>query len=778
MKNGGFTMQTNQNQALTMYPIFFDPINKRVTMERDGEKMRMFYKDEPWGIQVHDNGDVTFQMLAPNAEKVEVAGFGGYFSRDKIALEKGADGLFSKTVSGLAPCFHYHEWFVDGAKVVHPTAPIAYGCFGATNFFEIPGPNDDFWFLKDVPHGDVQVHSYTSHVNEHMKRCWVYTPASYGKDPERKYPVLYIQHGVGEDETGWIWNGKLNLILDNLIAEGKCTEMIAVVGCGYAFKKGESPVFFPGDYPAEIAEDLIPYIESKFAVKKGRKNRAMAGLSLGSAQAIQIVSKYPQLFAYLGVFSGMRDPEADAILAVHDKYPMDTVLMTAGTGEKGLNDAQKVYTDKFAALGVKAEQRCYPGFHDWHVWRESARDFAQMIFKEDAPSDEAEFTYRATKLTREQLDHQTFAEHMLMFDPINKGLIFDFDEKGRPAGRYKDEHAGYEIVDVKTGTARFWYRTSGAKTVQVNLWGMQKYDMELDAEGWWTCEVTGIEKGFHYYGLVVNGVDVVDTNGQVGYGGFSTINFMEMPEEDFAEYRLQNVAHGAIHMNYFKSSVTGRVKNCYVYTPASYTSNPQKRYPVLYLQHGGGENEIGWIWQGKIANIADNLIAQGAMEEMIIVMNTGYGFPADMNCHPSMSGFLQELPNDAVPFIDRTYRTLADREHRAMAGLSMGSMQTQKVVFAHPEMFAWAGLFSGGIVIQNEEDDYRDILLNKEEFERRFKLLFVSVGTKEFFLEPTRKSIAEIEEKGNHIEYFEDYGYHDWTFWRHSANKFLRLLFR
>ena len=216
----------------------------------------------------------------------------------------------------------------------------------------------------------------------------------------------------------------------------------------------------------------------------------------------------------------------------------------------------------------------------------------------------------------------------------------------------------------------------------------------------------------------------------------------------------------------------------YVYTPASYESQPEKRYPVLYLQHGGGENETGWIWQGKIANLADNLIAAGKMKEMIIVMNTGYGFPADMNCHPSMSGFLDELPKDAVPFIDTNYRTLADRENRAMAGLSMGGMQTQKIVFEHPETFASAGIFSGGLVLQNEENDYRDILLNKEHFQKQFEVFFVACGTQEGFIEETKKNAAEVAAKGADIHTYWDYGYHDWTFWRHCFYEFAQKVFR
>lgn len=770
-------MQTEQNQAVTMYPLFFDPIYKRVHFEKKDGKDKISYSDEAWGVKLEENGDVTFSMYAPTANVVEVAGLGGSMSRERISLERDESGCFSKRVSGIAPGFHYHNWFVDGVQVVHPKASLVYGCFGATNFFELPARGEDFWFLKDVPHGDVQIHTYTSKVNNHLKKCYVYTPPSYGKEAGRKYPVMYVQHGVGEDETGWIWNGKLNFIMDNLIAEGGCSEMLVVMCCGYAFQKDEDPVFFPGDFGRELVESCIPYIESKFAVKKGRENRAMAGLSLGSAQAIQIVSRYQQLFAHLGVFSGVRDTETETILKQHAVYPMQTVFMTAGEGEKGLGELQKEYTDKFAELGVAGGQRCYKGYHEWHVWRESLRDFAGLIFRDTAEEEEESFLYSEPIISKEQMDRQTFAEHLLMFEPVYKGLIHEVDEKGRPAGRYKDEHPGVEIVDSKSGSATFWFRAPGAKTVEIDIWGMGRFAMKQGEDNWWSCVVSNIEKGFHYYGCIVNGVDVVDGNAQVGYGGFRAINYFEMPEEDFEEYRLRQVPHGTIHMNYYRSGETGRYKLCYVYTPASYESNPHKKYPVLYLQHGGGENEMGWIWQGKIANLADNLIAAGKMQEMIIVMNTGYGFPKDHEYHPALSAFPEELADAAVQFVDENYRTLADRDYRAMAGLSMGGMQTQKVVFAHPELFAWAGIFSGGLVIQNDEEDYRDILLNREEFLKRFRMLFVACGTCEAFYESTKKNEDEVLAAGVPIEIFHDYGYHDWTFWRHCANSFLRKLF-
>lgn len=771
-------MYSKQNQAVTMYPLFFDPFYKKACFEEKNGKVTISYKDDLWGVRLEENNDVTFTMYAPNAKTVEVSGISGSMSGERIALDRKEDGTFSKTVSGIPQGFHYHNWFVDGARVVNPIAPIAYGCFGATNFFEIPRSGDDFWLMKDVPHGDVQFHTYVSRVNHHVKRCLVYTPPAYGRDPEKKYPVLYILHGVGEDETGWVWNGKLNFVMDNLIAEGKCQEMIVVMCCGYAFREGEDPVFYPGDFGRELTGDCIPYIESTFAVRKGRSNRAIAGLSLGSAQAIKIAGEYQHLFAHLGVFSGVRDRELETVLANMDQYPMQTVLLTSGVGEKGLDQMQREYAARFEPFGVAGGQRSYEGFHEWHVWRESLRDYATMIFRNDCKEAEDAFEYTEEKLPVAQLDKQTFAEHLLMFDPIYKGLILAVDEAGRPAGKYKDEPCGYRILDAATGRAGFWFRSKEAESVTVDIWGMKPAPMTKGEDDWWTCEVEGIEKGFHYYGLKVNGVDVVDGNAPVGYGGFRAINYLEMPEEDFEEYRYRQVPHGTIHMNYYRSEETGRNKLCYVYTPASYDREPEKRYPVLYLQHGGGENEMGWIWQGKIANLADNLIAQRQMQEMIIVMNTGYGFPEDRPYHPSMGAFLEEITGCSIRFIDAHYRTVADREHRAMAGLSMGAMQTQKVVLEHPELFAWAGIFSGTLTIRSEEADYSDVLLNREEFLKRYKLLFVACGTKEGFYETVRRNEDTILAANVPIEVFEGYGYHDWTFWRHCAKAFLPKLFQ
>lgn len=753
------------NQAITMNPMLFDPFNRVVsfTPKDDGFPEICYLEDEP-GVKVLENGDVVFSMKAPTAETVEVSGFGGTMGSDKYSLEKCEDGYFRKTVSGIGKGFLYHRWFVDGVQVMNPSDNFAYGCFGMTNFMEVPQPGKDFWYIKDVPHGDVRLHTYVSKETEHFKQCYVYTPPCYGEDPQKKYPVMYILHGVGESESGWLWNGKLNFIMDNLLAEKKCREMLVVIVCGYAFKKGENTVFFPGDFGKELTESVIPYIESNYPVLKGRKNRALAGLSLGSAQSIQIVSRFQNLFAHLGVFSGMRDIEAKVILEQNAEYPMETVLMTCGIDEKGLDVSQKEFTDQFKALGVNSDQRSFEGHHEWHVWRESARDFACMIFGGDCVNDDSEpvFEYTEPVLPIETMDEQTFEQHVGMFDPVYKGLIFDFDSEGRPAGRYFDEHHGANILDASTGKASFWFKGGAAKEVAVDVWGVGKYSMTREADSdWWSVTVDSIPSGFHYYWLVVNGVNTVDANAPVGYGGFRAVNFFEMPEEDFDLYRLRQVPHGTVHLNYFKSDITGRYKLCYVYTPAGYDTG-DKEYPVLYLQHGGGEDENGWIWQGKMRNIVDNLLDAGKIEPMIIVMNAGYAFPESGEWHPSLTGFTEEMPGCCVDFIDQTYRTRKAKKDRAMAGLSMGGMMTQHVVLAHPDLFGSAGIFSGGVPMEEPALD----------------VLFVSCGEQEDMINPIKENAEKMNASGKKVNTFFTEGGHEWKVWRRSLAEFLPLLFK
>lgn len=353
-------------------------------------------------VTLEDDGSVTFYIYAPNANKVEVAGMGGYFSSERIQLKPDMQGGFSANIKDFHWAMHYYFWYVDDVCITNPHAAISYGCFAAINTFEVPKEGEDFYFVRDVPHGTVSLCKYTSQVNGHIKESYVYTPPGY-ESGDGRYPVLYLQHGVGENETGWVWQGKMNFIMDNLIADKKCVPMIIVASSGYAFKDNEYPVFFPGDFDSELVNSIIPYIEENFKVKKGRNNRAVAGLSLGSGQATDIAARHPELFSAVGVFSGVAIHLMKKI--IDSPYRFEAVFMSAGDKEKeillGINEMVK----EFSLQGKNSTPKVYEGYHEWHVWRKSFKDFAQMLFTwDDAELDDID---KAVPVRSKNIDFTT-----------------------------------------------------------------------------------------------------------------------------------------------------------------------------------------------------------------------------------------------------------------------------------------------------------------------------------------------------------------------------------
>ena len=265
-----------------------------------------------------------------------------------------------------------------------------------------------------------------------------------------------------------------------------------------------------------------------------------------------------------------------------------------------------------------------------------------------------------------------------------------------------------------------------------------------------------------------------------GYGGFTPANFFEVPGGIDPElYLLKDVPHGSVRMCLYPCTMTGKTRAVWVYTPPKYDEEPEKRYPVLYLQHGGGENEIGWVWQGKINYIADNLLSEGKIEEMIIVMNDGYAFHPDGSGNHAMGDLDEVLVQDCIPFIDQKFRTVPDRHHRAMAGLSMGAMQSNMGVFRNLDYFANAGMFSGGFRLTGDNYDLRDVFEDPEKFNELFDVCFVASGEQEQpMCDELREMIRKQNEIGVNTHFYSCPGYHEWDTWRNAARHFMELLFR
>ena len=343
----------------------------------------------------------------------------------------------------------------------------------------------------------------------------------------------------------------------------------------------------------------------------------------------------------------------------------------------------------------------------------------------------------------------------------------------------------YPCVDEQ-GRATFQVVAPTANEVLVDICNT-KYPMTKNDQGVWEVTTDPLVVGFHYYALNVDGVRVNDPFSETFYGCSQQTSGIEIPEkpEAAAYYTYdKNIPHGQVRECQYWSEIEGRVRRCYVYTPAEYETSG-KSYPVLYLQHGMGEDERGWHQQGKMANILDNQIASGKAVPMIVVMdygNCGYGFgdiPGE-SFESFGASFYPILLGEIIPFIEKTFRVKTDRESRAMAGLSWGGHQTFDVALGNLDKFAYIGTFSGAIFMMPGTDMktlYDGVFADASSFNKKVKVLFMGMGSEENFGADTFcKSLSEI---GINNTYFESPGTaHEWLTWRRCLNAFIPLIFR
>ena len=364
--------------------------------------------------------------------------------------------------------------------------------------------------------------------------------------------------------------------------------------------------------------------------------------------------------------------------------------------------------------------------------------------------------------------------------------------------------ADYPRVD-DSGRVEIRVKAPDATKVKLNFWSGPKVDMVKQADGFWTVTTAPLVPGFHYYTLNIDGAEVADPNTQAYFGGSRPASAVEVPEPGSDYYLAKDVPHGAVREVWYNSKVTGTWRHAVVYLPPDYDSQAKTRYPVLYLQHGGGEDETGWIRQAHANFIMDNLIAEKKSKPMIVVMAYGYarragevppdltgkpfGSPEMMKAMQDMSAaFEDDVTKALVPFIDSTFRTLSDRDHRAMAGLSMGGMQTFQITLNHLDMFSYIGGFSGagGMLVLGDrkldpKTDYNGVFADPAAFGKKVHLLWMGVGT----VEPERmragllrlhNSLDEAQIK--HVFYESPGTDHEWQTWRRDLKDFAPRLFQ
>ncbi len=337
------------------------------------------------------------------------------------------------------------------------------------------------------------------------------------------------------------------------------------------------------------------------------------------------------------------------------------------------------------------------------------------------------------------------------------------------------------------GRVRVQISAPNANKVQLDIGGV-KYDLVKDDKGVWTGESAPQDEGFHYYQLNIDGASVPDPGTRYFYGAGRWGSGIEIPAADQDFYAIKDVPHGLVSENIYFSKITNTFRRCFVYTPAEYAQNPQKRYPVLYLQHGSFEDETGWASRGKAGLILDNLIAAGKAVPMIIVMDNGYASKPQTSENPGRpaSVFEEVMINEIIPMTDAKFRTIADREHRAIAGLSMGANQTMRIFMNNNDKFASYGGFSGtSNYPSTAEIDPATFLDGKfndgAAINKQVKVFWLGLGTKE--PNPFPGSVGAfrkmMDKQGIKYVYYESPGTaHEWLTWRRSLHQYAQLLFK
>jgi enterochelin esterase-like enzyme len=362
--------------------------------------------------RILDDLRVTFRIKAPDAQKVEF----GFFDNTRYAATKGEDGFWTATTTDpVVPGFHYYRMWIDGVQVNDPASQTFYGTGRDTSGIEVPEKEVDYYLPKDVPHGEVRERWYFSKTTEAWRRIFVYTPPGYDGDRETRYPVLYLQHGGGEDETGWPRQGRMSFILDNLIAAKKAKPMIVVMEQGYARRPGDptAPPAPPrpaqpgqnaprpdfsrmfGAFEDVIIKDLIPMIDATYRTIPERESRAMAGLSMGGMQTFQITLKNLDKFAYIGGFSGAGggfggpfdvSTAHGGVMADADAFNKKVKLLWLGIGTtepQRMYESVKNYHEALEKAGINHVYYESPGTsHEWLTWRRCLNEFAPLLFSD------------------------------------------------------------------------------------------------------------------------------------------------------------------------------------------------------------------------------------------------------------------------------------------------------------------------------------------------------------------------------------------------------------
>lgn len=723
---------------------------------------------------VNADNTVTFNYRNEKAKHVQVdVQFAG-----RHDMKKGENGVWTLTLGPAAPDMYPYCFVVDGNSVMDPANPDWFPNEGFKNsLLDIRGNGKPLVHaMQQVPHGAVEYRNYYSKTLGVYGNAIIYTPPSYYKNPQKKYPVMYLISGTTDTEEVYFKVGRVNFILDNLIAEGAAKEMIVVLPYGNPIKYypagGVSDPFRFDMFGTDFVNDLMPFVEANYRTINDRDHRAIGGFSRGGNQGLSVGLTNLDKFSWLCSYSSFTSMELPGVYDDAEKLNKQIHLFWLGVGtDDFLYGNAKEYMDFLDKKGIKNRKE-FTTDKFGHTWM-NAKYFLdkslRLLFQEGKDP------YQGMTNQQPKTEEKAVAQKQ------EQRLTPEVMKRLFPAGVVSPEYNA-------DGSVTFRFRDANATKVELDCQmcnGLQP--MERDTEGVWSITVKPQEPDIYPYAFVVDGTQIADPQ-----------NMFIFPNESFkyslADVRaatntvqdIQDVPHGKVSYRYYHSNVLGFERPMCVYTPAGYDPSGEEKLPVLYLIHGMTDTYETWFKVGRVNNIMDNLIAEKLAERMIVVMpyanpnpeRAARGEKEDMNIVGTQT-FVDEMMKEIVPYVEANYNVQTDAAHRAIAGFSLGGRQTLACGLANPDKFNWVCAFAPAIFGEEYKQNFTNgTYATMDKIKENLRMLWLGTGKDDFLIEASRNLHGYLQQEGMPHTFYNPGGGHTWMNCRDYIELVARELFR
>lgn len=741
---------------------------------------------------VHEDNTVTFNYQNRNAKEVKIwTQFGG-----DQAMTKDANGNWTVTVGPAAPDIYPYHYTVDGISVMDPQCAEWFPNETFKNsLLDMRGDGNLIHALKDVPHGSVDYQSYWSPGLNMFIPVIVYTPPFYDspKNKDKKYPVMYLISGTTDTEEVYFKVGKMNLILDNLIAEGKAKEMILVLPYGNPTllkterepqRQGGGMGAFGGmggfgmgggyNFNADFTDVLMPFIEKNYRTINDADHRGIGGFSRGGNQGLSIGLANLDKFSYLcsySSFTQVRESQFEDAASFNKKVHL--FWSGIGTDDFLYGNSKDLMTmlDKHGIKNIKVFTHDKFG-HTWMNARYWLDKSFRLLFQDQKVID-AEESMSLEEAEKVRLAKAGNSEESRLTPSLMTSLF--------PAGVKSPEYNA-------DGSVTFRCQAPNAEKVMLEC---QMFSgtkpMEKDERGVWTLTVKPEVPDIYPYAFQIDGTQVADPNNMHLFPneGFK-YSLVDVRGEAASVQDIQDVPHGKVSYRYYFSKACGVERPMCVYTPAGYDPAGSEKLPVLYLIHGMTDTYETWFKVGKMNNILDNMIAKGEAKRMIVVMPYANPYPemilqGKAQAYNSMDVKLttQEFVEEVMPFIESNYNVKADADNRAIAGFSLGGRQALAAGFGNPDKFHYVAAYAPAIFGNEFETNFTNgTYASIQDLKSKLKFMFLGTGKEDFLIQASQGFDKYLTDQGLKHTFYNPGGGHTWMNCRDYLELTVKELFK